>query len=921
MSDASRGHLSTSSSPATRRVLAARAPRHVRPSVGRLRPFVGCALGVASSVLWLMGCDPSSQAATATLERRPTNTSCVAPPRPSGGARLRLEPVFSSVRPSRAVAMLEVEADRFLLAEQAGRLSVFDRAGGPARLFADLTDRVDASEYEGGLLGVALHPDFARNRWVFVSYTARVAGRLTSRVSRFEASTSGDRLLTASERVVLEVAQPAANHNGGHVAFGPDGMLYVALGDGGGANDPFRTSQDLGSLLGKILRLDVGRIPYAIPADNPFRGVSGARAEIWAYGLRNPWRFSFDRATGALYAGDVGQDEREEINLIVRGGNYGWSLREGTRCLRAGCERDGLIDPVVEYGRDAGISVTGGYVYRGAEISWLAGRYVFGDFGSGNVWALDEDARSGTARMERVADGSGVSIVSFAEDRRGELYVLGWAPSQGRIYRLVADRSPTVDLPERLSATGCVDPARPWLPASGLIPYDVAAPLYSDDADKARWIALPEGTRIATRPDGSLELPIGAVLVKQFARAGRLLETRLLVRHDDGEWAGYTYVWNEAQTDATLARGATRIPAADWDVPSRGDCLRCHTEAAGRVLGFRLPQLAREVGGADQIDTFARIGLFDRRDVRAPFALPDPFDADAAPLDARARAYLDVNCGSCHLPGGPGRGAFDLRFETPYEAQGLCDARPALGDRGLRDARLVAPGAPERSVLAHRMRGRGEGQMPPLGTTRRHDAGTELVDAWIRSQRGCEGSDRRRTVILFRRETQPGQDIFIRGGLDHGQMAGRGVTCTAENLRCAIPIVSLNPFFGRGDAWLDWYGREPGQPSDAFGTPLAWTTDRWPSAWGARRTVAEHGFGETPLNRVGPHAWMLDVEMDCARTIDGWFEFKAYLRGGGGWEPDVSQSGTPYRSNNHFGRCGHLNVVSWGSGTLQATPL
>ncbi|MCU0671891.1 MAG: PQQ-dependent sugar dehydrogenase [Myxococcota bacterium] len=887
-------------------------------------PYARIARAVALHLLGALAvaCDSPTSTSTAWLERRPVNTTCVAPPRPTGGARLRLEPVFESVRPSRAVAMIELVPGTFLLAEQEGRLSRFDRAGGPPRSFADLRDRVDATEYEAGLLGVAPHPDFARNRRLFVSYTARVGGQLTSRVSRFEVTPTLDGLRGGSERVVIEIPQPAANHNGGHIAFGPDGYLYLGLGDGGGANDPFRTSQDPGSLLGKILRLDVDVEPYAIPADNPFRSVRGARPEIWAYGLRNPWRFSFDAPTGRLFAGDVGQDAFEEIDLIVRGGNYGWSLREGTRCVRAGCDNETLMDPVVQYGRDRGVSVTGGYVYRGTAIPWLSGRYVFGDFASGNVWALGDDPRTGTATMELVADGTGVSIVSFAEDARGELYVLGWAPSQGRIYRLVAGGGPAADLPETLSATGCVDPARPWLPAAGMIPYEVASPLHSDDADKGRWIALPEGSRIAVRDEGSIELPIGTVLVKQFARDEVLLETRLLVRHEDGEWAGYTYVWNEAQTDAVLARAATRIVSAGWDVPSRSDCMRCHTEAAGRVLGFRLPQLAREVDGVDQLENFARIGLFDRREVRAPFALPDPFDADAAPLEDRARSYLDVNCGSCHLPGGPGRGALDLRYDTPFAEQGLCDARPALGDLGLRDARILAPGAPERSVLSQRMRRRGEAQMPPLGTERVHEAGTALVDAWIRSRTTCEGSDRRRTVILFRRETSPGQDIFIRGGLDHGHLARAfGVSCTPENRRCAIPIVSLNTFFGRGDAWLDWYGREPGQAAADFGTPLAWTTNRWPSAWGPRRTVAEHGFGETPLNRVGPHHWMLDVEMDCGRTVDGWFELKAYLRGGGGWEPDVAQSGTPYRSNNHFARCGQLNVFTWGSSAFESRPL
>jgi glucose/arabinose dehydrogenase len=323
------------------------------------------------------------------------------------------------------------DARRMFVVEQGGRILAFDGAGDPAatETFLDLSRKVSRRGNEEGLLGLAFHPRFADNGLFYVYYSA--TGEPRQVLSRFRATADRARADAASERILLSMPDPYRNHNGGMLAFGPDGMLYVATGDGGSAGDPQNHGQRLDSLLGKILRLTP---EGAAPADNPFVQVPGARSEIWAFGLRNPWRFSFDRQTGALWAGDVGQNKWEEVDVIVRGGNYGWRLFEGNEAFDNPKRRPApeFVAPVATYGREDGCSVTGGYVYRGAKVPALRGHYLYADFCSGKVWALP--AQDGPGRAPRqVATVSGPS--SFGEDQAGELYVTSF---DGGLYRLVA---------------------------------------------------------------------------------------------------------------------------------------------------------------------------------------------------------------------------------------------------------------------------------------------------------------------------------------------------------------------------------------------------------------------------------------------------------------------------------------------------
>ncbi|MEO8225047.1 MAG: PQQ-dependent sugar dehydrogenase, partial [Gammaproteobacteria bacterium] len=556
---------------------------------------------------------------------------------------------------------------------------------------------------------------------------------------------------------------PFENHNGGDIAFGNDGFLYLGLGDGGSANDPLNNGQDTRTLLGSMLRINVQGVPYpspgyTIPSTNPYAGNAlcgaGSNAqncpEIYAWGLRNPWRWSFDRPTGQLWVGDVGQDTREEIDLVLRGGNYGWRCREGTLPFNAeGCPVGGFIEPVVDYGRSDGASVTGGFVYRGTAIPGLVGRYVFGDFAVGTIWALQANGQGGYTRQTVV--NTGFLVSAFGTDAANELYALDYGG--GRIRRLVPGGAPVPDtVPSNLSDTGCVNPQSPQSPASGLIPYSVNAEFWSDGATKTRYFAIPDGATIDIAPisggaGGDFTLPPGSVVVKNFELAGVPVETRLLMRHPDGVWAGYTYEWNAAGTQATRVVGgkSRQVNGQTWIYPGEGECLACHTPTAGFSLGLETAQLNSHLvytgtnRTANQLATLAAIGMFSAPLPGAPGSLPalaDPVDT-SAPLANRARAWLHVNCAGCHQPNGPTPSGMDLRYATALSAANICNVVPQAGSLGIANARLVAPGDAARSVLIARMNRRDAQGMPPLASNQVDASAVSLLTAWVNSLGGC----------------------------------------------------------------------------------------------------------------------------------------------------------------------------------------
>jgi quinoprotein glucose dehydrogenase len=352
------------------------------------------------------------------------------------GAKLNveIEQTFTKLRFEYPLAVLYApdDSNRLFVVAQRGKIHAFENRPDAEKssVFMNIADRVvyKDKENEEGLLGAAFHPKFRENGLLYVYYTTTKAPH-TSVISRFRLKADDpNQIDPASEEEIFRLKQPYWNHNGGTIVFGPDGYLYVGLGDGGSANDPDGNGQNLKTLLGSILRIDVDRAQgdrkYAIPADNPFIGRSDARPEIWAYGLRNVWRMAFDRETDLLWAGDVGQNTWEEIDIIRRGGNYGWNLRESKHSFGAKGvgPRDDLIEPIWEYHHDVGKSITGGHVYRGKNVPDLVGKYLYADYVTGKVWALDYDVERQRVVANHELPGPNLPVTSFGEDADGESY-------------------------------------------------------------------------------------------------------------------------------------------------------------------------------------------------------------------------------------------------------------------------------------------------------------------------------------------------------------------------------------------------------------------------------------------------------------------------------------------------------------------
>jgi glucose/arabinose dehydrogenase len=409
-------------------------------------------------VLVVAACAAACGQSTGSPTPRPTSSPAASPARgggptsspPSGptgsfdpgAVALELEPVADIPGNPLAVVNAGDGTNRLFVVDRGGRIWIVREGQVLDTPFLDIADQVRAGG-EQGLLGLAFHPGFPDDPRFFVYYTAASDARQVVSEWRVAAS-DADRADQRSESVLLRMDDFAGNHNGGALAFGPDGFLYISTGDGGGGGDPQRNGQNNGQLLGKVLRVDVsgpaeGR-PYGIPADNPFVDVSGAAPEIWVTGLRNPWRMSFDRETGDLWIGDVGQGSFEEVDVVRAGSgggqNFGWNLTEGFHCYpsREACAPDGLVPPVTEYDHGSGCSITGGYVYRGTAYPELAGGYVFGDYCSGNLWLIDPGTDE--AREPHLAGETGRSISAFGEDEKGELYVTDL--NAGELLRLVA---------------------------------------------------------------------------------------------------------------------------------------------------------------------------------------------------------------------------------------------------------------------------------------------------------------------------------------------------------------------------------------------------------------------------------------------------------------------------------------------------
>lgn len=696
------------------------------------------------------------------LSSRPDNQSCFVPEQPPQQSNISIVQVYNSLpRFNQPVKLLQEPfvGGRWFVLEKGGLLKVIDYdSPQSAEVFIDLSNKVN-TESEGGLLGLAFHPQYPMVPEIFLYYTAPHSNPpMRSIISRWILDDI-DRPTSPTEQVIIEIDQDFNNHNGGDIGFGSDGLLYIGLGDGGSGGDPNNRAQNTRYLLGSMLRIDVispnANFPqqaYTIPPDNPFAQnpkcgpASNAQScpEIFAWGLRNPFRWSFDSATGDIWLADVGQGTSEEINKILKGGNYGWRCEEGFDPFNQNGCSDGLEPPLSVYGRGQGNSVTGGWLYRGSDIPSLQGKYLFADFGSGRIWSLITDEQGQYQNNELLNSTGG--ITSFAPDHNGELYVSNFF--DGRLYRLQSIQSPQQsDFPQLLSQTGCVNMNNTNVAMEGTIPYQPRVSFWSDGATKQRYIALPNTTQIGFSVSGNWDYPEGSVLIKHFQIEQRLIETRLLMRHENGNWGGYTYQWNSMQTEASRVIGGNTINLEfqQYRIPSEDECLACHTPAAGVVLGFNTKQLNHEFNypetgiTANQIATLAEIDILAPAPSEPISSLPSLVDVNDNQIEqsSRARAYLDANCANCHQPGAVVRSSMDLRFSAPLNQTNTCGVAPQLGSLGLDNANIISPGDSSRSVLIERMRRRDVNAMPPIASHIVDQQGVELLSSWINQMTNC----------------------------------------------------------------------------------------------------------------------------------------------------------------------------------------
>jgi uncharacterized repeat protein (TIGR03806 family) len=704
-----------------------------------------------------------SKAPAGIRTRVPMTTSKVIgapdPPPPLMG-----EKIFTKLSIKNPLYIIELQGTTDLLVlPQDGKIVRFENRPDvdKADVFLDLTKRET--------YGMTFHPKFAENGYIYILNNLEITEPAKDgmpekkikkdRLSRFTVSRTAPYACDAnSEFNILEWA--SNGHNGGEPAFGPDGFLYIPAGDGTSDSDTDDTGQDLKDLNAVMIRIDVDNPEpgktYAVPKDNPFLDVKGARPEIWAFGFRNPWRATFDRKTGQLWVGNIGQDQWEMIHIVKKGENYGWARYEGGHPFheQRPPSPTPVTKPTIEHPHSEARSITGGIVYSGKKYPEYAGCYLYGDYSTGKVWAAKHDGTNLTFHKE-IADTT-AAILGFCEDSQGEILMADYA---GAFWKLVP--SPKIEnppkFPTKLSETGLFVSVPEHKLHDSLVPYSVNAALWSDGAHKERFYGIPEAPAFAYAPTNGWNIPDNSVLVKSFSldleagnpKSRRRIETRLMTKQQN-EWVGYSYLWNDEQTDAELVTAAgidktyeIKDPAAEggmrkqtWHYPSRAECMVCHSRAANYVLGLSEPQFNRDhdYGGgfvANQLEVLEHLGLTKLPKPAAELTkLVDPYD-DSQPLDKRARSYLHSNCAVCHVAAGGGNARMELSFHTPWEKTLVYDEKPQHQTFAIPDARVIAPGSPERSVMFQRLSRRGQGQMPPLATSIRDEKALILLREWI----------------------------------------------------------------------------------------------------------------------------------------------------------------------------------------------
>lgn len=668
-------------------------------------------------------------------------------------------------------------------------------------IFASVSGTYLTSSSESGFLSMAFHPDYANNGRIFVFYSLVIDGQLHQRIAELKATApTGNPVnylnattvnVQTTHKPLITQRDQAGNHNGGDIHFGNDGYLYISVGDEGGANDNYNNGRFIDKdFFSAILRIDVDKKAgnltpnvhsqsnstshptavhantYLIPNDNPFIGATShhgltidaddVRTEIWATGLRNPFRFCFDSPTGRCFVADVGQDVVEEVSIVSSGDDCGWSYRDGNIAWPYGPGGSNTptgwnpLEPIHAYSHGSsstqGNSVTGGRVYRGARLSELAGTYIFSDYISGNVWSLKE-AANGTWSSTRLTGRSALSGFGI-DPSNGDL--LACHLSGHRVRRLVRAGSSN-PAPALLSQTGAFSDLTNLTPAAGIYAYDVNLPFWSDHAVKRRWFSIPNvSDKMTFSADGFWNFPAGQVWIKHFdiemqrgvPASTRRLETRFLVKTSTGAY-GLSYRWREDGTDADLVSSAgfeepLSIEVSGsatnqvWSYPSRSQCFSCHQPENNYALSFHTRQMNRDGElGNDQIDQLHCAGFLnstpeESRSLRAHPSLNDT----TVSREARVRAYLDVNCAMCHRSDTSSTPAlFDARAPTPTDLTGLINGSLA-DDLGDSSNRVVVPGDSGHSVLLSRLNGTAS-RMPPLASNVLDQEAITLINDWI----------------------------------------------------------------------------------------------------------------------------------------------------------------------------------------------
>jgi glucose/arabinose dehydrogenase len=701
-----------------------------------------------------------------------------------------------------AIVSAPGETNRLFIVERAGRIAVITNLAAPNRtVFLDIATKVQTTN-DCALSGMAFHPGFATNGFFYVFYTGldtttgNPANSLHDILARYTASSPVTNSVPAStEQKLIHQRDRNGDHNAGDIHFGPDGYLYLALGDEGATfpagYDFWTNSQSIDkNFFSGVVRIDVDQKPgnltpnshaavvagtYKIPADNPFVGATGfnglavnpanVRTEFWAVGLRNPFRFSFDKVTGLLYVGDVGQSSYEEINIVTKGGNYGWIFREGahptptiTRPVPPGFTN--YSDPMYEYqwgtGATQGKSVTGGIVYRGNRISQLYGHYVFADYINNKVWSFKYDGTN-VASFQSIADQN--TIVGFGADpRNGD--VLAANIVNGSINRLIYNTNSVTGtpLPATLADTGAFTNPGTLAANPGIVAYDINVPFWSDLALKTRWVSVPDtNLTIGFDATNNWLFPTGTVWIKHFdleltngvPASAKRLETRFIVKNPGGVY-GVTYRWGNSTSNATLVAeegldeqfvirdsGGGIVRTQVWRYPSRTECLTCHTPVGGFGLGFNTAQMNRDhdYGSAitNQIQALSDAGYFSNNvsAVSSMLALAPP-TATSASVEFRVRSYLAANCVNCHQPGGAAiqQANWDARITTPLAVAEIVDGALAK-DFGNTNNRVVKLRSLTNSVMYSRVANLGANHMPPLATSVINTQAVQLLANWI----------------------------------------------------------------------------------------------------------------------------------------------------------------------------------------------